>query len=141
MSWSQLWVGIAATTVVGSMMATQVIPVVGSPVTLKELSYADGMITIERVIVTRDPFFFAQRRAYLVNEATNESLEQCEGTKNQRILPGAIKETQTLAAWTGNPACRPESIPPGIYSPIAVYIWGDHTYNFAGTSFTIEASP
>lgn len=97
------------------------------PIDVISLSYADGMVTQERTITTDQTAFYAQWAATVENADTGDSIRWCEGSGANAYPPGHRAVVFTLADWTGNQRCTPESLPAGRYALRASWRWGEHS--------------
>lgn len=109
------------------------------PITVHALTYANGMVTVDRTIDSDQPYFAARKVGQVINTKTGSAEPQCDGTKFANFTAGQRSDTVPLAQWSGNADCTPESLAPGEYQLVAVYSWGDQQLAVVGKPFTITA--
>lgn len=135
MSTTQLAVGVAALSMIGSGIVSLVLPQ-PAPFIVNGLRMDAGIITQDRTITTDQTAFYAQWAA-TVEDATGESIRRCEGSGANAYSPGRKAVTFRLEDWTGKPGCTWESLPPGLYALRASWRAGEWSTSIKSETFEV----
>lgn len=111
------------------------------PITIHELSYKDGMVTVDRTINTDQLYFFMRKSGDVIDQKTMEPVPECSGVKAANFMAGRRSDTVSLARWSGNDRCTPEILANSTFKLLAVYTWGDHQVAVTSGPFTIGDVP
>lgn len=137
MSITQAGIGIAIVASAIVVLADSIIPI-SAPITVASIKYADGMITVDRTIPESQGTTYMRRSSELLDAKTGERVPGCSGIADINYPAGHVVRTVPLAQFIGSPDCTPAKLPPGIYTPQAVYVAGEQQVVAVGETFRIS---
>jgi len=135
MSMTQLAIGIAAMSAIGSAALQLALPR-PVPFEVASLEVKDGAVLQDRTVTTDQPAFYAQWAA-TVETASGDSIRGCEGNGANAYMAGRKVVTFSLEDWTGKPSCTYASLKPGVYRLRASWHWGEHYTSKTSPTFEV----
>jgi hypothetical protein len=136
MSATQFGIGVAVVGAVIALLADAILPS-APPISVASIKYHDGMITVDRNIVSENQSVYMRRSTELIDANTGERVLFCAGVADINYPSGHVVRTVPLAQFIGNPECTPDVLPPGLYTPNAIYIMGERQVQVMGETFRI----
>lgn len=136
MSATQAGIGVALVGAVIAILADAVLPE-GPPISVASIKYHDGMITVDRTITSNNASVYMRRSTELLDAKTGERVLFCAGVADINYPTGHVVRTVPLAQFIGNPECTPDALPPGLYTPNAIYVMGERQVQVMGETFRI----
>ena len=73
-----------------------------------------------------------------IRDATGKVVEACAGSGSWKYKVSRIAVSMPLAIWTGNEACTIDALEPGVYTPVAVWYFGDKQVTKTGEAFEVR---
>lgn len=116
-----------------------------SPIVVHSLRYVESCtyrgvqyencIEQDRTINSDDEFFYMFWEAAIRDD--NGPVEECSGGGSWKYAVGRSAVAMPGSVWTGNDACDIGALPPGKYTPIAVWYFGEEQVAKRGAPFTV----
>jgi hypothetical protein len=126
---------LAVGSVVG-LLASNVIPSV-APIRVNSLTYSMGRIIEDHTVAfSNEEVALGSSRAIRFADS-DDLVPNCSGILDRNYLVGRFVRTAPLAEWIGDPECTPESLAPGKYVPVEIYVAGSVQVLKRGEPFTI----
>ena len=136
MSMLQVSSGVAALAAAGAIAVKAILPG-PAPIQVHELRFEAGIVYQDRTVTTNGEAFFAQWAARVEDAETGDVVPWCVGSGAWPYEPGRRSVSLPLPEWVGNDACTADSLPPGLYVPVAVWSWGDDQTSHRGLAFEV----
>ena len=111
------------------------------PIMVASITYENGMITVDRDIIGDGNTSVYMRRSTELLDGNGERVLHCAGIADINYPVGHVVRTVPLAQFIGEPACTPDSLAPGLYTPNTIYVAGDRQVQARGETFRIGGAP